>query len=171
MIFYKTVFLRVLIVSSLLSLFKCSTTSKKEDKVLRSDSLSISRDNLINDSSSLVVQAALLYANDKFEEALMSYNKLINLDSTNGDFFYRKAYCLAQLSRDSAAVENYLKSANLDFRKFDAYRSIGLIYTVGLNDKSKAIEYLKKCLEINPNAQDIKRLIEDIKSNPEKISL
>lgn len=171
MIFFKTIFLRALIVGSLLALLKCSTTSKKEDTELRSDSSFTSRDSLISDSSSLVVQAALLYANDKFEEALESYSKLVELDSTNGDFFYRKAYCLAQLNRDSAAVENYLKSANLDFRKFDAYRSIGLIYTVGLNDRSKAIEYFKKCLEINPNAEEIKRLIEDIKSNPEKVSL
>lgn len=171
MIYSKNPYLPALIVSFSLTIFiGCGTTSKNEDKVIVPDS-SMSRISSITDSSSLVIQAALQYESDKFEEAIELYNKLIELDSTNGDFFYRKAYSLARLRRDSAAVENYLKSARLDFRRFDAYRSIGIIYAIGLNDKSKAIFYLEKCLEIDPDTEEIKRLIEDLKSNPEKISL
>ena len=80
-------------------------------------------------------------------------------------------YCHAQLTNDSTAIKNYLKAAELNFRRFDAYRSVGLIYAIGLNDKSKAIYYLNKCIKINPTSDEVKKLIGDIENTPKEVSL
>lgn len=91
-----------------------------------------------DDSATLILKAHLLYSNNKYQEAFEDYTKLLEIDSTNGKFYYCKTYCLVQLYRHSESIEFYQKAADLNYSKFDCYKSIGLTYTFALKNDSLA---------------------------------
>lgn len=150
----------------------CLSNCKRGNKLDPKSAKSLIRDTIsINSLTPLVLDAAMYYSKDMFTEAANSYEKLIKFDSLNGEYYYRLGYCHAQLTKDSQAVKNYAKAADLGHRRFEAYRSIGLIFSVGLNDDAKAIEYFNKCLEIDPNADEIKKLVKTIKNKSKKVNI
>jgi tetratricopeptide (TPR) repeat protein len=118
------------------------------------------------DTSALRLTAHLLYQRNQYEDALKEYNKLIKYDSLNGQFNFRIGYCLAQLGKDTISVKYYKRSADLKYREYDSYFALGLIYSVGtLDDYEKAIYYFKKCLEINPKAKDVEKILRQLTEN------
>ncbi len=176
MIFLNRIRVKLVMLICIGSLVYCNPQHEKEkqtSEVEAADSQELVKGaNRTIDTSALIVKAALLYAKDQYEEAIESYNELLSIDSLNGEYYYKIGYCLAQLHKDSAAIKNYIRATELNFRKFDACRSIGLIYAIGpLKNNSKAIEYLNKCLVINPEANDIKKLIREIKHESNEVML
>ena len=120
----------------------------------------ISDVNLIKDTLELRTRADLLYGNKQYKEALDIYNHLVSLDSTNGHFYYIIGYCLGQFDDlQKESVEFFLKAASLNYERADAYHNIAVIYEVLYHDHAKAVIYYKKCLELDPNNQEVKDLI------------
>ncbi|MCE2998033.1 MAG: tetratricopeptide repeat protein [Cyclobacteriaceae bacterium] len=129
------------------------------------DSESFENSNTNSPAKLLAHQADSLYKNKSFYSALVLYEKLIVIDSLNGEFNFRLGYCYVQNNEHSKATKYYHKTINLDYRKFESYRNLGLIYGFVLNDKKNAIDCFNKCLSINPDSKEIKDFLLVLKKN------
>jgi len=57
------------------------------------------------DAAELFEQGVSLQDQGSFEEALVSFDQVIELDPKKGDAWYRKAVCLTELERYNEAME------------------------------------------------------------------
>lgn len=117
------------------------------------------------DTSKIRTMASILYNSEQFKEALIEYDKLIKLDSLEGQFYFRKAVCAAQILKDSVAEFNFKRSINLNYRTFDAYMNLGLIYMSTFKNDAKAIECFEKCIQIDPTSQKAKTFLDGLRNN------
>ncbi|MBA3902000.1 MAG: hypothetical protein H0X62_17645 [Bacteroidetes bacterium] len=90
------------------------------------------------------------YNNDYYKEALNILDELIEKDSTNGDYFYKRGYCKAFLSDFENSTKDYLKATELGYNKELTYYTIGLNHE-NLSNDSMALKFFDLVLEINPN--------------------
>jgi tetratricopeptide (TPR) repeat protein len=99
-----------------------------------------------------------LYENNLFDEALKVLNKLILLDSLNGELYYKKGICLDSTVPRDSIVKFFHKSADLGYRKSDCYYLIALSYYLD-KDYSKCESYLRQTLAINPSDSEAQKLL------------
>lgn len=123
-------------------------------------------DQALND---LRTNANLLYKENKYSEAVEAYDKLIKIDSLNGQLYFRRAYSLCQINKHQNSVTDYQRSASLGYKKFDSYYSLGIIYMTILLDDSLSIMYFKKCLEIDPNSEKVKDILRQSTTNNKSV--
>lgn len=114
------------------------------------------------DIESLIDLSNIYYQLDMHAEALNVFNKIIALDSTRGDIFYRRGYCRAWLLDYDGSIQDYLKSIELNHRIEHAYFNIGANYAAVFND-SMALKFFSKALELNPHNEKAKREIRNCK--------
>lgn len=122
------------------------------------------------DTSLLITSAELYYDNNLYSEAALEYKKLLTYDSTNGKFYFRRAYSLLQIDSFTASIENYSKAAKFKFEEADCYFAIGSIYSRGSND-SLTVLYLEKALQLNPNMEKAKTMLSAFKKQKERTVL
>jgi tetratricopeptide (TPR) repeat protein len=115
------------------------------------------------DTSLLLSVADSHFKDNNFQEAIEEYSVLIDLDSTNGKFYYRMGYSLCQVFRYPEAIPYYVRAADLDYRTADSYFSLGLTYFI-LKDDSLATEYFEKCVEINPESEQALKLLDAVRN-------
>ena len=77
---------------------------------------------------------------------------------------------MAQLDQYDQSISYYQKAADLDYDKFESFKSIAVIYYFMVKDNDRAEEYFNKCLEISPKDKEVKSYIEDI-TNDKKSNL
>jgi tetratricopeptide (TPR) repeat protein len=104
-----------------------------------------------------------LYFENRYLEAVSAFDKAIEMDSLNGELYFRRAYSLCQVNMHERSIPDYLKSASLGFNEFDSYYSIGILYMTILHDDSIAEHYFNKCLQIDPNSEQVKEMLKIIK--------
>lgn len=102
------------------------------------------------DIASLEDLANQYYANDNYIEASKVFTALIALDSTNGEYYYKRGYSYGQLEKYDLRESDYLKSIEYNYKVKDSYRNLAFYYMV-IHKDSLAVAYLKKYLELNPN--------------------
>jgi tetratricopeptide (TPR) repeat protein len=115
------------------------------------------------DMRRIVSIADSLYQNESYFEATQAYTNLIKLDSTNGEYYYRRAYSLCQVERDRESLKDFQKAIDLNYDKFKCFHSIGLVHML-LNNDSMAIQYFEKCLLIKPNDSNVITFLRKLKS-------
>jgi len=120
------------------------------------------------DSKSLVVDSLLKkgaeFNKDKdFYSALDIYDKLITIDSSRGDLYFKRANCKAQLLKFESSSKDYFKALELHYRIEDTYYNLGCNFA-SIDKDSAAIEYFMKALEIDPNDLDTKLQIKIVKN-------
>jgi tetratricopeptide (TPR) repeat protein len=104
--------------------------------------------------ASLAMEASQHYDRDNFAVALRLYDKIIEMDSLNGEAHYRKGYCLVQLDRHEESFDCYLNAIELNYRKYDSYRNLAYNYLLIYQDTTKAIYFLNLSLELQRNDED-----------------
>ena len=114
------------------------------------------------DIEELTVLSDTYYLKDNFEKALPLFDKIIALDSTRGEAYYRRGYCKAQRFDYDGSTLDYMKSIELNYRKEDSYFSIGCNYAALLND-SLAFKFFMKSYELNPFNENAKREVSRFK--------
>jgi tetratricopeptide (TPR) repeat protein len=102
--------------------------------------------------SLLLKNAQFLYEQDKYQTAIIYFDSLISIDSTQGKYFYERAYSYTQLSNRERAIKDYKKSIEYQFKVNDSYYNIGVYYF--LTNDSLAIYYFQKCLSVDPGYTD-----------------
>ena len=106
------------------------------------------------------------YKEDNYTETLKHINQLLQIDTADGDIFFIKGRCEAELNNFNQSTKSYLKAAQLNYRKLDATFNIGVISM--LNCDSLAEIYFKKCLAIDPDYEPAKVQLNGIREHPSK---
>lgn len=117
----------------------------------------------IADTSLIALSAGLLYESDLYHEASIGYGKLINVDSTNGKYLYRKAYCLVQIDSLAEAKTYYLKAAKLMYKEAECYYAIGGIFVM-MGKESSAVPFLQRALKLNADMEKARKLLFDVEN-------
>ena len=94
------------------------------------------------------------YNIDDYAKALEYLKELINIDSTNGEYYYKIGYCESGLFNTEESIQAFQKAIDYNYRVVDATFSIGVNYTL-VND-SMAKLYFEKCLIEDPSYQRAK---------------
>lgn len=120
------------------------------------------------------------YKNEDYKTAIFLFDSLISTDPTRGDLYYKRGYAhmmsTDKISLDSLiegtkeeylelkekadkpAINDFLKTIDLGYKKSKAYLNLGVIYTF-LND-SIALKYFNKSLQEDSNYEKAKYQIE-----------
>ncbi|MCH7403876.1 tetratricopeptide repeat protein [Belliella kenyensis] len=140
---------------------ECEVKNKEVKQRLENEQseITISKEELIEKANSF-------YDKDDCIKSIKYLTKLIEIDSTNGDFFFKRGFCYAGIDSLNASTRDYIKAAELEHRVADAYYNIGLNYTMQFDD-SMALKYFFKALEISPNDHEISN---EVKAAKERLN-
>jgi tetratricopeptide (TPR) repeat protein len=104
----------ILILFVLIGSFACQTRiEKKENK---------------SELKELLSKSDELYANNQYEQAIVLFKQIINIDSTMGIAYYRRGICFAKTWKYQEGINDHLKCVVLNYRLEDSYFNLGLSY-------------------------------------------
>jgi tetratricopeptide (TPR) repeat protein len=107
-------------------------------------------------------KADSLYAAKRFEKAVHGYAALIVYDSSNGEYFFKHAYCLSLLQNNRQATEEFVKAAEKGYNPANSY------YNAALNSlpfsDSLSYRFLIKANEFDSTNIEVHQMITDLKS-------
>jgi tetratricopeptide (TPR) repeat protein len=132
----------------ILFLFSCYQRSKPKEI-----------DNIKADMGTLIGKADLLYQMSDYIEAIKAYSELIEKDSMNGEFYYRRGFSYSQLKDPKFINDDFLRAAQLGYRRYDCYYILGINYGAALND-SLAVYYFKKALRERPGSKEVQKMLD-----------
>jgi tetratricopeptide (TPR) repeat protein len=146
-----------LVYTSLVMLFILScTTNNSTDNVNK----------ISNDS--LFALASNYYKKGNYKNSLNCYNKLIIADSLNGEYYYKRGNCKAQLYDYIGSNNDYEKALYLGYRNIEnIYFNLALNYS-SIDKDSMALKYFKLALEQDTSDVEIRILIEETRNRLKK---
>jgi tetratricopeptide (TPR) repeat protein len=89
-------------------------------------------------------------SNEKFEDAVRSFELALRLDSKFVDAWIKKGYCHFHLGEYNSAIMSYEKALEVDVNNVEPWNLKGLAY-YKLRDYEKAIASCEKAIDVNPN--------------------
>jgi tetratricopeptide (TPR) repeat protein len=101
------------------------------------------------------------YENDDYIKSIQLFSKLIEFDSSNGEYYYKRGSSYTMILYADSAIKDLKKSAILKYRVASSYHNIGLNYST-IND-SLAVYYFEKSLQIRPTDNKTKKLLGECK--------
>lgn len=104
----------------------------------------------------LIERSEILYQYNEYEKVIPIFDRIVAIDSTRGETYYRRGYCKAQFFEYEESSNDYLKAIKLNYRVADSYFSLGCNYAAIYND-SLALKYFQKAFELNPTNENAKR--------------
>jgi len=102
------------------------------------------------------------YRSEDYEKTIEVINKVLLLDSTIGDAYFKRAYCEVQLNNVVGSIKDYKKASKLGCNLEDCYYNLGSDYVI-LGSDSLAIVYFTKVLELDPLNVDAKTEIDSLR--------
>ncbi len=122
------------------------------------------------------LQALTMLANDYYDtdqaqKAIDTYAKAIELDPRNPNLLTDQGVMYKRLGSFDKALANFEKAQSIDPKHLQSLYNIGIIYAEDLKQPDKALKAWSHYLELDstsPAAQQVKRLIEQIKATSPK---
>jgi tetratricopeptide (TPR) repeat protein len=150
-------------------LFKFRTVIKREDnssdESLKDEDLDetlLGHKNEIDDNSRdpefSQVKAELLVKDGKYEEAIVCYDKILELEDGNEKLWYQKGEVFTRLERYQEAIECYKMAVQLEPKFEEAWYMLGELHKKQ-NEEDKAKECFSCVLEINPDNTKAKKAL------------
>ena len=136
-------------------IFGCSCNSTQSPKIIGKDAGTKTNEELLKS------KANMLYEQDKYVGAINYFDSLIHLDSTNGEYYFKRGYSYVMLIKKNKAIDDFKKAIICNYRVNQAYYNIGVEYSY-MND-SLALLNFEKCLAIDPSFSKAYIDIEDCK--------
>lgn len=106
-------------------------------------------------------EASRYYLEGKYEDAISSLNKVIELDPYNediSDFYVDLGILYYYLDRPKEAISSFQKAISLKSDNSDAYLFMGIVYD-SIRQKTEAKENLSKALELFKEEPDVKGVL------------
>ena len=85
----------------------------------------------------------------KYENAIETFDKMIQINPNNAKIIYNKGYPLLQLKRYQEAIDCYDKAIELDSNLSNAYLAKGICLD-GMDRFDESTDCYKKVIEIDP---------------------
>lgn len=126
-------------------------------------------ENIGNSTVDVERLADSLYYAQNFSMAIPVYSKLINEDSTKGKYYYNRGYSYSILLNAYPAIQDFLKSIQLNYRVAESNRNIAVNFSD--IDESQAVYYINKSYQLNPNDSSVKILKEEYEMQLKKDKL
>jgi serine/threonine-protein kinase len=104
---------------------------------------------------------ALLEAGGHPDEAMAEFERALALDPTLAGAQLGMGRCLQSMGRPSEAIEYFEKAAHSQAESAAALASLGEAYLT-LGDIDKARESLRRCLELNPKDDELRRSVTEM---------
>jgi tetratricopeptide (TPR) repeat protein len=98
----------------------------------------------------------------RFAEAIVAYQKALDLDPNNADVRVDMGTCYRNLGKPDRAIEEYQLALKANPRHPNAYRNSGVVYANDLHKPAEAIKAFEKYLEVYPGAQDAPAILAQI---------
>lgn len=95
--------------------------------------------------------ADIYYDNEQLEQAIEYYQLALKDDENNPKLYSRLAMAFWEKDCIEKAIIFYSKAIELDSTYDIAYNNLGVVFLDGLGDASRAIDYFRTAVEINPN--------------------
>lgn len=122
------------------------------------------------------LQALTMLANDYYDtdqpqKAIDTYAKALELDPRNPNLLTDQGVMYKRLGAFDKALANFEKAQSIDPKHLQSLYNIGIIYAEDLKQPDKALKTWTHYLELDstsPNAQQVKRLIKQIKATSQK---
>ena len=89
-------------------------------------------------------------SNQKFEDAIRSFELALRLDSTYVDAWVKKGYAHFHLGEYNSAISSYDKALEVDVNNVEPWNLKGLAY-YELKNYDKAIAACERAIDVNPN--------------------
>ena len=89
-------------------------------------------------------------SNEKFEDAVRSFELALRLDSKYVDAWIKKGYSHFHLGEYNSAITSYDKALEIDINNVEPWNLKGLAY-YRLRNYDKAISSCEKAIDVNPN--------------------
>jgi tetratricopeptide (TPR) repeat protein len=86
----------------------------------------------------------------RFQEAADSYDRAIELDSSNATLFINKGLALANLGQFERAVDSWDRALKIDTSNSDVWYFRGLALSTGLGQNEEAVASFEQVLNIDP---------------------
>ncbi|CAD7094171.1 unnamed protein product [Hermetia illucens] len=109
-----------------------------------------------------------LMKESKFNEALLAYNKAINLDATNATFYCNRAAAYIRLSEYEKAISDCKLALVYNPQYGKAYGRMGIAYS-NLRKYEEACDAYRKAIELEPNNDDYKNNLHIIEGQVENL--
>ena len=124
------------------------------------------RINMDDDTINCLIQKSFFIHEPKKEEAIIYFQKALEVQSDYLPATFNLAICLGDLERYDEAEEILQEVINKDASILQSYESLGFIY-YKKGDFKKAEKNFKKILELDPNNKKAKNSLKILK-NPKK---
>lgn len=107
-----------------------------------------------NDIESVLDAGYDLYSSEKYEKAIVQFNKAMELDSTIAETYLLRGLCQHALGQTRNAVEDLESAIRLDPEYVEAYQQLGYIFLVG-QAPDRAIQAFDKAIALDPTNAEI----------------
>lgn len=110
---------------------------------------------------------------DQTQKAINSYGKALELDPKDPNVLTDQGVMYRKMGWYDKALANFEKASQLDPKHVQSLMNIGVVYSTDLKKPDKAIEAFNRFLAIDstsPTAQQVKGMIEQLKTNPQGMS-
>jgi len=121
------------------------------------------------------LQAWTMLANDYYDtdqpqKAINAYAKALELDPKNSNLLTDQGVMYKRIGWYDKALVNFEKASQLDPKHLQSLYNIGIIYADDLKQPDKALKAWSRYLEqdsTSPAAQQVKKMVEQLRANPQ----
>lgn len=143
-----------------------NTIKSPEPKEQNSDAIKIAEELKIEGNNQL--------ASGRFEEAISSYTKAIELVNDNAIYYSNRSAAYYKLGKYDACISDAKKSIEIDPKYIKAYSRLGLVYFT-LENFQESVTWYQKALEMEPDSQITKGCLASAKkklneTNPSSVN-
>ena len=106
--------------------------------------------------------------NRRYQEAIDTYQKALELDPKNVDVRVDMGTCFRNIHQPARAVEEYRKAIAIDPGHVNAHRNLGIVLGFDLRDKEAAVRELEESIRLSPygpQADSARKAIEKLKKS------
>jgi cytochrome c-type biogenesis protein CcmH/NrfG len=109
------------------------------------------------------------YDTDQTQKAINAYAKAIELDPKNPNLLTDQGVMYKRVGFYDKALANFEKAQQLDPKHLQSLYNIGIIYADDMKQPDKALKAWSHYLELDstsPAAQQVKQMVEQLRTNP-----
>jgi len=104
----------------------------------------------------------ILMDTSRFLEAIVAYQKALELDPQNVDVKVDMGTCYRNIGKADRAAREYREAIAINPNHLNAHRNLGVVLAFDLKDKKQAIKEFEEYLRLSPNAPDAYRVKQEL---------